>query len=199
LEKRNAHDVRGVLGPVIVNYINDYQIKHGVAKSAAYDTTMYILAALLVGAVVLNVTVTQPTSGGYITVYPTGTLAPTASSLNFTPGQNIANLVTAKVGTGGQVAIYNYSGNTQVLFDVVGWFPNLDAQSAATLAEQAGGGEFVPLVPDRILDTRSGIGAPQAPLGPNGVQIETHGYGFSHGTAVASGKQDAADPQSPQT
>ncbi len=121
------------------------------------------------GAVVLNVTATEPTDAGYITVYPTGTVAPTASSLNFTPGQNIANLVTAKVGTGGQVDIYNYSGNTQVLFDVVGWFPNTDAQSADTLAAQAGGGEFVPLVPDRILDTRSGIGAPQAPLGPNSV------------------------------
>jgi hypothetical protein len=46
-----------VLGPVIVNYINDYQIKHGVPKSAAYDTTMYILAALLVGGFICNLLV----------------------------------------------------------------------------------------------------------------------------------------------
>jgi hypothetical protein len=37
-----------------VNYINEYQIHHGVPKSAAYDTTMYILAALLVGGFICN-------------------------------------------------------------------------------------------------------------------------------------------------
>ena len=49
-----AWSTAGVLGPVIVNYINDYQIHHGVPKSQAYDTTMYILAALLVGGFICN-------------------------------------------------------------------------------------------------------------------------------------------------
>ena len=45
-----AWSTAGVLGPVIVNYINDYQIKHGVPKKHSLPlTTMYILAALLVG------------------------------------------------------------------------------------------------------------------------------------------------------
>jgi len=52
-----AWSAAGVLGPVLVNYINDYQIKHGVAKSAAYDTTMYILAGLLVGGFLCNLLV----------------------------------------------------------------------------------------------------------------------------------------------
>jgi len=52
-----AWSTAGVLGPVIVNYINDYQIKHGVPKSAAYDTTMYILAGLLVGGFLCNLLV----------------------------------------------------------------------------------------------------------------------------------------------
>jgi len=52
-----AWSTAGVLGPVIVNYINDYQIHHGVPKSAAYDTTMYILAALLVGGFICNLLV----------------------------------------------------------------------------------------------------------------------------------------------
>jgi hypothetical protein len=114
---------------------------------------------------VLNVTATQPTEPGYITVYPTGTTAPTASSLNFVAGQDIANLVTAKVGTNGQVDIYNFAGETQVLFDVVGWFP-ASLSAAALQAQATSGGEFVPLVPARILDTRNGIGA-SAALGPN--------------------------------
>ena len=44
----------GVLGPVLVNYINEYQINQGVPKSEAYDTTMYVLAALLVVGFICN-------------------------------------------------------------------------------------------------------------------------------------------------
>jgi hypothetical protein len=36
------------LGPVLVNYIREYQLDHGVPAARAYNTTMYILAALLV-------------------------------------------------------------------------------------------------------------------------------------------------------
>ncbi|HEX7916692.1 Ig-like domain repeat protein, partial [Rudaea sp.] len=47
-------------------------------------------------AVVLNVTVTNPTALGYITAWPSGTTQPNVSNLNFTPGKTIANLVVAK-------------------------------------------------------------------------------------------------------
>jgi MFS family permease len=43
-----AWSVAGVLGPVLVNYIRDYQLAHGVAKADAYTFTMYLMAALLV-------------------------------------------------------------------------------------------------------------------------------------------------------
>jgi MFS family permease len=52
-----AWSVAGIVGPLLVNYINDAQIKSGVPKSEAYDTTMYILAALLVGGFVCNLLV----------------------------------------------------------------------------------------------------------------------------------------------
>ncbi|HEU4708286.1 MAG TPA: OFA family MFS transporter [Methylophilaceae bacterium] len=52
-----AWSAAGVLGPVIVNYINEYQINHGVPKSQAYDTTMYVLAGLLVAGFVCNLLV----------------------------------------------------------------------------------------------------------------------------------------------
>jgi MFS family permease len=42
-----AWSVAGVLGPVLVNYIREYQINHGVAKADAYTITMYIMAGLL--------------------------------------------------------------------------------------------------------------------------------------------------------
>src|SRR5690606_13337358 len=50
-----------------------------------------------VDAVVLNVTVTEPTDAGYVTVWPTGEPRPTASNLNYTAGQTVPNLVVAKV------------------------------------------------------------------------------------------------------
>ena len=62
-----AWSTAGVLGPVIVNYINDYQIKQGVAKSAAYDTTMYILAGLLVGGFLCNLLVRPVASKWFMT------------------------------------------------------------------------------------------------------------------------------------
>ena len=44
----------GVLGPVLVNYIRDYQLDHGVPKAQAYSITMYILAGLLVLGFICN-------------------------------------------------------------------------------------------------------------------------------------------------
>lgn len=38
----------GVAGPVLINYIRQYQIDHGVAKADAYSVTMYLMAGLLV-------------------------------------------------------------------------------------------------------------------------------------------------------
>jgi MFS family permease len=47
----------GVLGPVLVNYIREYQLAHGVAKAQAYDITMYILAGMLVLGFICNLLV----------------------------------------------------------------------------------------------------------------------------------------------
>ena len=47
----------GVLGPVLVNYIREYQLAHGVPKAQAYDITMYILASLLVLGFICNLLV----------------------------------------------------------------------------------------------------------------------------------------------
>ena len=52
-----AWSVAGVAGPVLVNYIRDYQIAHGVAKANAYSGTMYLMAGLLVVGFSLNAAV----------------------------------------------------------------------------------------------------------------------------------------------
>jgi hypothetical protein len=112
-----------------------------------------------VGAVVFNVTVTQPQAGGYLTVYPGGVSRPSASNLNFSAGQTVPNLVVAPVGADGTVDIYNGSaGSVHIVADVSGWF------SAGSPA--AGG--LQPLTPARMLDTRSNVGWP-GPVAAGGV------------------------------
>jgi MFS family permease len=49
-----AWSTAGVLGPVLVNYIREYEIAHGVAKANAYTVTMYIMAGLLLIGFVCN-------------------------------------------------------------------------------------------------------------------------------------------------
>jgi MFS family permease len=47
----------GVLGPVLVNYIREFQIANGVPKAQAYDVTMYVLAGMLVLGFLCNLMV----------------------------------------------------------------------------------------------------------------------------------------------
>src|SRR3989442_11239840 len=63
-----------------------------------------------VAAVAMNVTVTNPSANGYLTVYPTGVARPLASNLDFVAGQTGANLGTVAVGTAGDVPAHNYTG-----------------------------------------------------------------------------------------
>jgi hypothetical protein len=102
-----------------------------------------------VSAVVLNVTATDPTVASYLTVWPTGTAAPTASNLNFTPGATVPNLVTVQVGNGGRVSIYNNGGSVHVVADVVGFYADVSGPS---------GSRFHGVPPARLFDTRDGTG-----------------------------------------
>jgi MFS family permease len=43
-----AWSMAGIFGPVLVNYIREYNVTHGVAKAQAYNTTMYVMAVLLI-------------------------------------------------------------------------------------------------------------------------------------------------------
>ena len=104
-------------------------------------------------AVVMNVTVTNPSKSSWLRVSPTGTPPPLASNLNFVAGQTIPNLVTVKVGAGGKVDITNLTGHTDVIADIVGYFTPTT------------GSGFVPLAPARVLDSRTGTGGYSTPWG----------------------------------
>ena len=105
-----------------------------------------------VSAVVLNVTETAATTGGFVTVSPTGVLRPTASNLNYVAGDTRANAVTVSLGTNGSVDLYN-SGTSALIADVSGYFVGSDTIAA--------GSQYTPVGTNRVLDTRqAGSGGP---------------------------------------
>jgi subtilisin family serine protease len=132
-----------------------------------------------VAAVVLNVTVTEASSTGHITVYPSGSTQPDASNLNFTPRQTVPNLVTVRVGPDGLVNLTNNSpGTVQVIADISGYYIS---------GSPAQPGAFVSLDPIRLLDTRTGNGALQTPVSPSAaVSLQVAGRGGIPSTGVAA-------------
>jgi hypothetical protein len=97
-----------------------------------------------VSGAILNVTVTNTTASGALTVWPMGAAQPLASNLNWVAGQTIPNRVFIPVGTSGQVSVFNFAGSTDVVIDVSGYFT--DATATGKL--------FTAVSPVRMLDTR---------------------------------------------
>ena len=54
------------MGPVVVNYIREYQLGRGVRPAEAYTVTMYVLAGLLVIGLVCNLAVKPVKEGMFI-------------------------------------------------------------------------------------------------------------------------------------
>jgi MFS family permease len=52
-----AWSVAGVLGPVLVNYMREYQLEHGADKASAYQGVLHLMAGLLVVGFVANLLV----------------------------------------------------------------------------------------------------------------------------------------------
>jgi MFS family permease len=49
-----AWSTAGIVGPVVVNYIREFEIAAGVSRDHVYDVTMYVLAGMLVGGFICN-------------------------------------------------------------------------------------------------------------------------------------------------
>jgi len=135
-------------------------------------------------AVVLNVTEVAGTANSLLTVYPFGTGLPRASNLNFAAGKVIANLVTVTLGQGGAIDIYNAAGTVNVLADVEGYF---EPSPASTVT-----GEFHPIAPVRVCDTRSTSPTPACKahgnLGPGSAMlVNVTGIGIGSDSVPADG------------
>ncbi|SEG49070.1 hypothetical protein SAMN05216223_105466 [Actinacidiphila yanglinensis] len=98
-------------------------------------------------SVLLNVTVTRSTAGGYVTAYPGGASRPTSSVLNYAKGRTVANLVTLPIGPDGTVSLFHSGGSADLVADVEGY---------TTLTPGTGQGDVLVDEGDewKLLDTR---------------------------------------------
>jgi len=107
------------------------------------------LPATGVTAVALNLTETDTSVEGFLAAYPDGTAVPNVSAEDWIGSTTKAVTVIVPVGADGKIDVYNGSGNggsADVVADVVGYF------------SASGAGLYVPLTPDRVLDTRKSGG-----------------------------------------
>ncbi|GIG58159.1 hypothetical protein Lfu02_25310 [Longispora fulva] len=108
--------------------------------------------------VVLNVTATDSTGPGFLTVGSIGYPGQVGewSNVNYATGQTVANLVTAPLAADGTVQIYARSGCPHVVVDIAGYYAKTSAAG------------YTPVTPTRLVDTRegTGTGGKVAKLGP---------------------------------
>jgi len=62
-----AWSTAGVLGPVVVGYIRQYQLDHGVPRAQVYSTTMYVLAGFLVVGLICNLLIKPVAEKNFMT------------------------------------------------------------------------------------------------------------------------------------
>jgi hypothetical protein len=74
-----------------------------------------------VNAAELNLTVSSPSGGGYLVAYADGTVRPGVHSVDFTTGHTVANRALVKVGSDGEIDLYNAgSASVDVYADLLG-------------------------------------------------------------------------------
>ncbi|MGY0575895.1 OFA family MFS transporter [Bradyrhizobium sp. RDM12] len=61
-----AWSTAGIIGPVVVNYIREFQLAAGVPRDQLYNTTMYILCAMLIAGIICNYLVKPVDSKWYM-------------------------------------------------------------------------------------------------------------------------------------
>ena len=161
-----------------------------------------------VSAVVVNLTAVDGKASGFLTAYPDGETAPTASSVNYLPTAAVSNLAVVQVGADGKIDIANHGGTADAVLDVFGYFTT--PQGAPTNLGILQDGDYrwasgtsapgpwvtsentgTAAAPVYLLDLEAQVSTPPVGTtleavvtGPNGTQVYdgTNGYG---GTGIA--------------
>ncbi|HEY1281122.1 MAG TPA: hypothetical protein VGF22_15705, partial [Acidimicrobiales bacterium] len=145
-----------------------FDSRRGVALAAGSVTRLPVAGVAGVPpdatAAALNVTVTEATGPGFVTVWPAGGARPDTSNVNVErPGATVPNLVVVPLGPDGAVDMFTLAAGHLVV-DVVGaWEP----------ATTATAGRLRAVEPVRVLDTRTGA------IVPSGGVVEANVGGIA--------------------
>jgi len=123
----------------------------------------------------VNVTLVPPSHNGvgYLTIWPTGELQPTVSTMNSLDGRIKANAAIVPAGASGSVNVY-LSNTSNVVIDVNGYFT---APAEGTL-------QFYPLTPCRVVDTRNANGNLGGPFLTGGAERD---FAVSQSSCIPQG------------
>ena len=123
-----------------------------------------------VSALLVDLTIINPTGGTHLTIWPDGSPQPNVSMINGASGDIRSNTAVVPVGTSGLLNVRNHTNTTHIQVEVHGYH----------LADQtttAGQGGFVPVPSQRLVDTRTGLGAPAGTIPAGGTRTATIGNG----------------------
>jgi hypothetical protein len=82
-------------------------------------------------AIMVNLTITGPTTSSFLTVWPSGSARPDVSNLNWIQGRTIANFASVPLSRDGRISLYNFAGNVDVIADIHGYFEPSEAVTIA--------------------------------------------------------------------
>ncbi len=131
---------------------------HAVGAGATISLSLAGSVPVDATAASINLTVVNGTVGSYLTLFPTGTAKPLASSINWADGQAHANSTVVKLGTDESFDVFNNAGTVDVVIDLVGYY----VPSPVSLAGQGPQGEQ----------------GPQGPAGAKGDKGDTGSQGL---------------------
>ncbi len=124
-----------------------------------------------VSSVLVNLTATDVDGAGFLTAHASGATRPPTSNLNVDRrGGTASNLAVVPVGADGSISVFSQRG-AHVVVDIAGYYGDATAKGGGT-------GLFVPVAPTRVVDTRSGLGAPAGALEISGnLEVTLAGVG----------------------
>jgi hypothetical protein len=125
-------------------------------------------------AVLTNTTVTEPTGSGFLTMWNCSAERPEVSTLNFALYETVANTATIPLDAAGGLCAFS-SVSADLVIDIGGYY------------SASANGRYTPLAPQRLMDSREGVGTPTRLSGERSVELPVVGVAGvpSNATAVA--------------
>ncbi|MFM6848971.1 MAG: peptidoglycan recognition protein, partial [Terrabacter sp.] len=145
---------RSVYLPVTARRLLDTRTGLGTTRRPLPANTSLVLTVpglpSTATAVTLNVTALNATTPTTLTAYPAHMARRFTSNVDVVPNRNTTTQVTVGVAPGGKVRLFNAKGSVNVIADLEGYFRT-----------GTGAGYAAYTRPSRLVDTRTGVGAPR--------------------------------------